>query len=90
MSPAKRAVRADAVEVPALDSGLYCEHARTRASCEECLHAAALADPRRAPATRTDLYPYPKGGAVRSVFVPGEDDGPAVSPPDERFGPRKE
>ena len=53
---------------------LYCEHDRTAATCEDCVHAAALADPRRAPATRDTLHPFPEGGLVTSAFAPDEDD----------------
>ncbi len=38
-------------------SDLYCEHERTAAACEACQHVAALADPRRAAATRDELHP---------------------------------
>lgn len=33
-----------------------CEHDRTAAMCEACVHAEALADPARAHLTRTRLY----------------------------------
>ena len=52
----------------------YCEHDRTAATCEDCAHAAALADPRRAAATRDELHPFPEGGLVTAAFVSDEDD----------------
>ena len=58
-----------------------CEHNRTSAMCEACVHAAALADPNRAPATRDELYPFPDGGAVTTGFLhESEDDLPKVMP----------
>ena len=36
---------------------MRCEHDRTPASCEACLHADARADPTRAGVTRDELYP---------------------------------
>jgi hypothetical protein len=52
---------------------MYCEHDRTAATCEECAHAAARADGRRAAATRGELYPFPDGGAITTEFL--DDDG---------------
>lgn len=46
-----------------------CEHGRTAASCEACVHAAALRDPVRAAATRDELYPFPEGGTVSAGFL---------------------
>ena len=57
---------------------MYCEHDRTAASCEDCAHAAALADPRRAAATRDELHPFPEGGLVTSAFAPDEADAQPV------------
>jgi hypothetical protein len=54
-------------------TGLYCEHQRTAATCEACAHRDALADPRRAPATRDELYPYPEGGPVMTAFLRDDD-----------------
>ena len=70
------------------DDPMYCEHDRTAASCEACVHAAALADPRRAPATRDELHPFPEGGPLRTGFVPDEpaDDPPAKSSRSKRGG----
>ena len=69
---------------------LYCEHDRTAASCEECVHAAALSDPRRAPATRDELYPFPEGGLVTSAFAPDEaDEEPAKSRSRKRLTARR-
>ncbi len=49
---------------------LCCEHGRTAATCEACAHADALADDRRAPVTRDELYPFPNGGALTTGFLP--------------------
>ena len=51
---------------------MYCEHDRTTATCEQCVHADALKDPRRAPATRDELYPFPDGGALTTEFLADE------------------
>lgn len=51
---------------------LYCEHDRIAATCEECAHAAARADERRAPATREEMYPFPAGGAITTAFLDDE------------------
>jgi hypothetical protein len=56
-----------------------CEHDRTPGTCEACAHRDALADPRRAPATRDELYPFPEGGSIRTAFLP-DDDEPAAEP----------
>ncbi|MDP9459232.1 MAG: hypothetical protein M3Q22_02930 [Actinomycetota bacterium] len=68
---------------------MRCEHDRTAATCEACVHAAALADPRRAPATRDELYPFPEGGALRTGFV--SDDAPPAeaAQPDDKPAPRR-
>lgn len=55
-----------------------CEHDRTAATCEACAHRDALADPRRAAATRDELYPFPEGGPL-TTGVLAEDDGAASS-----------
>jgi hypothetical protein len=52
---------------------MYCEHQRTAATCEQCAHEAARKDPRRAAATRAELYPYPDGGAMSTGFLPDEE-----------------
>ncbi len=77
---------------------MRCEHDRTAATCEACAHASALADPRRAPATRDELYPFSEGGPVRAGFVADNAptaEGPspttsrrpvAAGVPDPRFG----
>ena len=46
---------------------MRCEHDRTPATCEDCAHAAALADPRRAGATRDELHPFPAEDKARRV-----------------------
>ena len=46
-----------------------CAHDRTPRTCEACVHTAALVDPRRAPATRDELYPFPDGGAISTSYL---------------------
>jgi hypothetical protein len=59
---------------------MYCEHGRTAATCEACAHAQALADGRRASATREDLHPFPEGGALTTGFVPDGTPAPPETP----------
>ena len=51
-----------------------CAHDRTPQTCEACTHTAALADPRRAPATRDELYPFPDGGPVVTSYLAESDE----------------
>jgi hypothetical protein len=48
---------------------MRCSHDRTAASCEQCVHAAARAEQRRAAATRKELYPFPNGSAPTTAFL---------------------
>lgn len=54
---------------------MICNHNRTAAACEECQHAAALADPRRAQFTREELRP---NIGKDSGILPDGDNEPAV------------
>ncbi len=66
---------------------MYCEHDRTAATCEECAHADALSDPRRSPATRDELYPFPEGGPLTTGFLSDDGEQPAApkkAPPRRR------
>lgn len=57
-----------------------CEHGRTAAACEACAHAAALADPQRAPATRNELYPFPDGAPLTTGFLHEDAEAAAAAP----------
>jgi hypothetical protein len=65
---------------------MYCEHDRTAATCEECAHADALKDPRRAAATRDELYPFPNGGAITTGFLLSDEE---QSPAPKKATPRR-
>lgn len=59
---------------------MYCEHQRTRGACEDCAHADALADPRRAPATREELHPFPDGGPITTERLLNRDEADEQPP----------
>ena len=58
-----------------------CPHGRTAQMCEDCVHAAALADPRRAPATRAELHPYGDGGTVSARFLYADSEAARAATP---------
>ena len=58
-----------------------CQHGRTEAMCEACMHTAALADPQRAPATRAELYPFPDGGLVTAGFLHEDSEAAQAAAP---------
>ena len=68
-----------------------CPHGRTAQMCEECVHAAALADPLRAAATRAELYPYGHGGMVSAGFLHADSEAAQAAAPaaPKKAAPRK-